>query len=176
MQAPQKIGDMNGMAFPFGTYATPNSRRLVPFAFIALIAVIFGLLAMHSITTSSASAAETHPPQRVVSDSAPELAVSHIHVRVTDPTPTSTSSDVPTAEPLVLPAFAQACTGACELDCLIFGAKLTTTSAAVLTPALHQQSLPRILPVPTMRIFALVARHVTLLKQPSLTGLSISRT
>jgi hypothetical protein len=167
---------MNVMAFRFRTPATPDSRRLVPLIFIALIAVLFGLLAMHSITTSSASAAEINHAPQVVSDSAPESMAIHVHMLVTDSMPASTSSAMPDAEPLAISAFAPVCTGACELDCLIFGSMCTMTTAAVLTLALHQQNPPRVLPAATMRISALVAQHLTLPKPPSLSVLSISRT
>lgn len=167
---------MSVRTFRFRTPATPNSRRLVPLTLIALIAVLFGLLAMHSTTTSSEFAPIASNAQEIASSSAAQSVTSHVYTIVTDSTPASTSSALSASELSATPVFAPTCASSCQLDCLIFGAMCTMTMAAVLTLVLHQQSSPRVLPVVMMRVSALVAQHITLLKPPSLSVLSISRT
>ena len=135
-------------------------RRLLLLATVTLIAVIFGILAMHTVATT-ASAESIGSQTQVVIDQTSSVAVN---------TGMTASND--SASPVV----ASSCAGMCELNCLIFGAMCTMTMAAVLTLALHQQSSPRVLPVAMMRVSALVAQHIALLRPPSLFVLSISRT
>lgn len=136
-------------------------RRLLLLATVTLIAVIFGMLAMHTVTTT-ASAEPIVSQTQVVIDQTSSVAVN---------TGLTASND--SASPVV----ASSCAGMCELNCLVFGLMCTVgTMAAVLTLLLYQRSSPRVLSAALMRVSVLVAQHVALLRPPSLFVLSISRT
>jgi hypothetical protein len=151
---------MNVTTFRTRATASPAPRRIVLVAFLALVAVLFGLLAMHSIAAISTAVPVTGHTHAIVDDSAPARADMEMTASAASGTP----------------ALAPVCADACQLGCLMFGVMCTVTMAAVLTLRLYQRSSPRVLPATLMRVSALVSHHMAFLKPPSLVILSISRT
>lgn len=150
-----------------GTTIQPSSPTLITrhrFAWItllALIALLFSLLAMHSVATNSAM----------------PTAVGHSHAAVSPTAMTPITSRLASSEVSAVPALMSVCAGANALDCLMLGAMCTIGMTAVgMTILLYQRSSRHIVPAALARASAFVSRHVAPLRPPSLLILSISRT
>lgn len=152
---------MGVKALRFPTPAARASRRWLLFAAVAIVVVLFGMLAMHAMTATASGVPVASHTQVDLDHSSPIPATS-----------VSTGSDASTS-----PVLASSCVGACELDCLLFGLLCALgTMAAVITLMLHQRNSPRLLFATLTHASDVVVRHVALLKPPSLLVLSVSRT
>ena len=161
MRGPQKVGEMHVTPVYPTSPATYARHRLALIGLLVVVAVLFGLVAMHSIATTSAVAP----------------VVGHTHAIIDDTALPPVSAGLASSEASTVPELAPVCAGACERDCLMFGGMCTVgTTAAVVTLMLYQRSSPRIVPTTLARVFVVVAQHATPLKPPSLSVLSISRT
>lgn len=143
-----------------------HSFSPVPLAFhrlvlLALVAVLFGLLAMHSVATNSA----------------PTAVESHAHTAVSATTSAPVAVQLASSEVFVDPGLLSVCGGANPLDCLMIGVMCTIGMMAVgIMMLIYRRSSSSFVPAALTRVSAVISQYVAPLRPPSLLVLSISRT
>ena len=150
---------MGAEALRFTTSADHKSHRW--FVAVALLAMLFGMLAIHAMTTT-ASGVPVSSNTQVALDQTSLIPVTSV----------STGMEASTSSFL-----ASSCAGVCELDCLILDLLCVFgTMATLIKLVLHQRNSPRLFFAVLTRASDVVSRHIALLKPPSLFVLSVSRT
>lgn len=136
----------------------PWRRTLI--AVLAVMAVLVGLLAMHSLAVSSGNGQSESHASSTVAVAAVSGDLGHANIE----------SEAP--------ALVQTCTGGlCQVDCLMLGVLCTFgLLTAAVTWLLHRRIVPRVVSSPLTRVVSIVAQRLSELKPPSLVILSISRT
>lgn len=148
---------MNVKVTPLSSPVSLGLHRLI---LLTLVAVLFGLLAMHTVATSSAATAVDG------------------HAYATVDAPTSAPVTVHLAsETSVDPALFSVCDDARPLDCLMIGVMCTIGMMAVgVMMLICRRSSSSFVPAALTRASAVISQHVVPLRPPSLLLLSISRT
>lgn len=148
---------MNVRVAPSSSLGSLCRHRLI---LLALVAVLFGLLAMHSVAMSSAPAAAEG------------------HASATDRATTSTQGNMHLAvETSANPALFSVCGDANPLDCLMIGVMCTIGMMAVGSVLLiYRRSSSSFFPAALTRVSSVISQKVATLRPPSLLFLSISRT
>lgn len=136
----------------------PWRRTLI--AVLAIMAVLVGLLAMHSLAVNSGNGQSGSHVSSTVAVAAVSSDLSQANVGPEEP------------------ALLQTCTGGlCQVDCLMLGVLCTLgLLTAAVTWLLHRGIVPRVVSSPLTRVVSIIAQRLSELKPPSLVVLSISRT